>query len=142
MNIVLDASMALAWLFKRADAPEAVIASRGFVEVSRHGALVPGLWFLEVANTLLVFERTRRISELDSVNYLKGLALLTITQDDLPVASVQPRMLELGRRSNLSAYDATYLELAIRNAAVLATFDRRLSEAARAAGVRVFGDPV
>jgi predicted nucleic acid-binding protein len=42
---------------------------------------------------------------------------------------------------NLSAYDATYLELAMHRAATLATFDRKLTAAARAAGVRVLGDP-
>jgi predicted nucleic acid-binding protein len=40
----------------------------------------------------------------------------------------------------LTPYDATYLELAMRRAATLATFNRKLAEAARAAGVRVFGD--
>ena len=48
--------------------------------------------------------------------------------------------MDLGRMYNLTAYDATYLELAMRLAGVLATFDRQLAEAARAAGVRVFGD--
>jgi predicted nucleic acid-binding protein len=46
----------------------------------------------------------------------------------------------LSRVFKLTAYDATYLELAMRRAAVLATFDRQLADAARAAGVRVFGD--
>ena len=133
--------MALAWLFERVDASEAALASHGFVEASRHGAIVPGIWFLEVANTLLVFERSKRISELDSTNYLKGLALLSLAQDEMPIASSQRRALDLGRRYNLTAYDASYLDLSIRQGATLATFDRRLAEAARAAGVRVFGDP-
>ncbi|MGB6689506.1 MAG: type II toxin-antitoxin system VapC family toxin [Terracidiphilus sp.] len=142
MKIVLDASMALGWLIHRADAGEAALARQAFVEVSVHGADVPGLWFAEVANTLLVFERAKRLSEADSTKYLSSLALLAITEDDLPCASVQSRALDLGRRFALSAYDATYLELAMRNAATLATFDRKLVEAARTAGVNVFGDPV
>jgi predicted nucleic acid-binding protein len=99
------------------------------------------LWYAEVANTLLVFERAKRLKEQASLSYLADLALLTITQDDLSPASRQPRVLDLGRMHSLSAYDATYLELAMRRATILATFDRKLAAAARTAGVRVFGDP-
>jgi predicted nucleic acid-binding protein len=49
--------------------------------------------------------------------------------------------MDLARTYKLTAYDATYLELAMRRAATLATFDVKLADAARAAGVRVFGDP-
>jgi predicted nucleic acid-binding protein len=138
--MVLDASMALAWLIERADRTEAALADRAFDEVSASGAQVPALWYAEVANTLLVFERAKRLTVQDSVSYLADIALLTIEQDDLPCASMQPRVLDLGRMYNLTAYDSTYLELAMRRAAVLATFDRKLAGAARAAGARVFGD--
>ena len=67
---------------------------------------------------------------------------MAITLDDLSPASRQTRVLDLGRMHKLTAYDATYLELAMRRAATLATFDRKLADAARAAGGRVFGDPV
>jgi predicted nucleic acid-binding protein len=141
VNIVLDASMALAWLLVRADRIEAALAQRAFHEVSATGAQVPALWFAEVANTLLVFERAKRLTEQDSANYLADLAQLAITQDDLSPALRQTRVLDLGRLHKLSAYDATYLELAMRRAATLATFDRKLAAAARNSGVRVFGDP-
>jgi predicted nucleic acid-binding protein len=142
VNIVLDASMALAWLIVRADGTEAALANRAFGEVSANGAEVPALWYAEVANTLLVFERAKRLTEQDSVSYLADLGLLAIAQDDLPCAPMQARVLDLGRRHGLTAYDAAYLELAMRRAGVLATFDRKLAGAARAAGVRVFGDPM
>ena len=86
MNIVLDASMALAWLIVRADGTEAALANRAFGEVSANGAEVPALWYAEVANTLLVFERAKRLTEQDSVSYLADLGLLAIAQDDLPCA--------------------------------------------------------
>ena len=140
MTIVLDASMALAWLIARADKAESALADEAFGEVSGNGAVVPALWYSEVANTLLVFERARRITEQDSVRYLADVGLLTITEDDLPCASTQPRVLELGRRHKLTAYDACYLELVLRRGGVLATFGRQLADAARSAGVRVFGD--
>ena len=141
MRIVLDASMTLAWLVDRADRTEAALARQAFGEVRAFGAQVPALWYAEVANTLLVFERAKRLSVQDSVSYLSDIALLAIEQDDLPPAAGQARVLDLGRIHDLSAYDATYLELAMRRAAALATFDRKLAAAARNAGVRVFGDP-
>lgn len=141
MSLVLDASMALAWLIVRADPAEAALAKLAFGEVNASGADVPALWYTEVANTLLVFERAKRLTEQASVSYLADLSLLAIVQDDFSPASRQSRVLDLGRVYKLSAYDATYLELAMRRAATLATFDRKLADAARAAGVRVFGDP-
>lgn len=140
MSLVLDASMALAWLIDRADRAEAVIAQRAFDEVSASGAQVPALWYAEVANTLLVFERAKKLTEQDSTVYLSDLALLEITPDDVSPSSRQSRVIDLGRRHKLTAYLATYLELAMRRAAMLATCDRKLAEAARSAGVRVFGD--
>ena len=140
MSIVLDASMALAWLIERADRTEAALAQQAFGEVSASGARVPALWYSEVANTLLVFERAKRLTEQASASYLSDLALMAITLDDLSPALQQSRVLDLGRMHKLTAYDATYLELAMRRVATLATFDRKLAHAARAAGVRVFGD--
>ncbi len=142
MSIVLDASMALAWLIERADPAEASLARQAFDEVNANGARVPALWYSEVANTLLVFERAKRLTEQVSAIYLSDLALMTITLDDLSPELRLTRILDLGRMHKLTAYDATYLELAMRRAATLATFDRKLTDAARAAGVLVFGDAV
>jgi predicted nucleic acid-binding protein len=47
----------------------------------------------------------------------------------------------LARSHGLSSYDATYLELAQRLGAALASFDRQLNGAAAAIGVALFADP-
>jgi predicted nucleic acid-binding protein len=140
VNLVLDASMALAWLIERVDRKEAALARRAFDEVSATGSQVPALWYVEVANTLLVFERAKRLTEQASTSYLADLTLLAIAQDEFPTSSRQSRVLDLGRKYNLTAYDATYLELVLRTGGVLATFDRQLAAAVRKAGWRVFGD--
>jgi predicted nucleic acid-binding protein len=141
VRIVLDASIALAWLIARAERTEAVLADRAFDKVTAYGADVPAFWFAEVANTLLVLERARKLTEQDVSSYLDDLALLKVKQDEVPGGERQGRLIDLSRNHDLSAYQTTYLELAMRLAAVLATFDRKLADAARAAGVRVFGDP-
>ena len=48
-----------------------------------------------------------------------------------------PRVTRLARRHSLSAYDALYLELAVRHGATLTTLDSALARAARAEGIRV-----
>ena len=47
--------------------------------------------------------------------------------------------LSLARRYKLSAYDAAYLELALRTGLQLATLDADLARAAATAGVPIFG---
>ena len=142
MKIILDASLSLAWLMMRPERTEAALADRAFDKVSAYGAEVPAFWYAEVGNTLLVLERAHKLTEQDSALYMADLALLGIVQDEVPGGERQGRVLDLSRIHRLSAYQATYLELAMRRVAVLATFDRKLADAARAAGVRVFGDAV
>ena len=68
------------------------------------------------------------------------------TLDRLPIdvevgaagAALGLKILNLGISYGLSAYDASYLELAIRRGLPLATQDQRLRDAAAAAGVPFF----
>ncbi len=141
MILILDASMALAWLLDRKDPGEAALAGEALDIVCAEGAMVPALWFSEVANALVLAERQRVITAQDSSSYLSGLSIWEIVQDPVLPALSQAQVIQLSRIYKLTAYDATYLELAMRRTATLATFDRQLADAARAAGVRVFGDP-
>jgi predicted nucleic acid-binding protein len=138
--LVLDASMTLAWQFKRVDPGEVLIAERALEALSTVQAVVPALWFAEVANGVLRGERQGVISPKQSASFLNDLSEAEIVADEISPRSRQAFVLDLARKYRLTMYDATYLELAMRRAAVLATFDRKLAEAARGAGVRVFGD--
>jgi len=140
VTLVLDASMSLAWLLKRNAPDEAELAGKCLEHVRASGAMVPALWYPEVANTLLLAERHRVIRADESADFLSGMSFWKIIQDPFPPAESQAQIMHLSRVFKLTAYDATYLELALRRSAPLATFDRKLAEAARQAGVRVFGD--
>ena len=140
MSLVLDASTALAWCIARTDPNEAGLAQQTLANVQLTGACAPALWYAEVANTLLVFERAKRFSQSDSACFLSDLSRLAITPDETPMARLQPQILAAARTYQLTAYDATYLELALRKGTALATFDRKLAEAFRKAGGCVFGD--
>ncbi|MGD0547732.1 MAG: type II toxin-antitoxin system VapC family toxin [Terracidiphilus sp.] len=142
MILVLDASMALSWLLKRNNPAEAVLSGQALDVVRASGAMVPALWYPEVANALLLAERQKVITVEVTANFFSNLSYWEIVQDSALPALFHVQVTQLGRVYKLTAYDATYLELAMRRAATLATFDRKLAAAARAAGVRVLGDPV
>ncbi len=129
---VLDCSITLAWFFEDeadgyAEAVEDSLASAS--------AVVPSLWSLEVANGLLVGERRRRTTEAKVTQFLALLRSLPITADDETAARAWSETLPLARAHHLSAYDAAYLELAVRRGLPLAALDEKLAAAAEAVGV-------
>ncbi len=140
MELILDASAALAWFVQRKDAHEAALAEKILSTVERHEATVPTIWQIEVINGLLVAERSRLSDPAKSLRFLGELAALPIIEDRAGAASVQSEVLALGRKYGLTAYDAVYLELSLRAGRALATFDRQLANAMRKAGGQVFGD--
>ena len=96
------------------------------------------VWTLEVANALLVGERRRRTTPADAARFLAILASFPITVDDQTAAHAWHETTHLARAHGLSAYDASYLELAIRLGVPLATLDDKLKAAAIAVGVPLF----
>ena len=97
--------------------------------------LTRSIWPLEVANVLLVAERRHRLTPADSARFVELLAGLPITVDHSGQHLAHGRILDLAHRAGLSAYDASYLELAMRLGVPLATADDRLCDAADASGV-------
>ena len=140
MRLVLDASVVLSWFVERPDAQEVALAAEVLTNVERGEAVVPLLWFAEIANGLLVAEARNLANSNKTAKFLGELAAMPIAEDSVRPRHVQREVLSLGRRYGLTAYDATYLELTLRIGVPLATFDQKLAEAARTAGVRVFGD--
>ncbi len=130
--------MALAWLFERDSQEEAEVAAGALDALAEEEALVPTLWHAEVVNALLVGERRGAVSEARVADYLERLARLPIHTDDIPPSTRREGVLALARIHSLSAYDAVYLDLALRRNLTLATFDRRLAAAMRKAGGVLF----
>ncbi len=139
-SLVLDASMTLAWLLTRASPVEQHLAANCLAAVRNNEAIVPDLWHVEIANVLCLYERRRILTAEASDGFLMLLNSLPIDTDDARIGSRREPIRLLARRHGLSGYDALYLDLALRRDATLATFDRRLADACRAAGGRVLGD--
>ncbi len=89
---------------------------------------------------MLVGERRRVVTEAQVIDYLNRLYRLPIATDDAAPASRRDMVMAMGREYALSAYDAFYLDLALRTNARMATFDVRLADAMRRAGGGVFGE--
>lgn len=127
-DLVLDASVTLAWCF---DDESDAYADTVLDSMENLVAVVPALWFSEVANAIAVAERRGRIRRAEIARVVGLISSIAISVDH--TLAVQPwitNVTSLTRRTNLSAYDATYLELAMRLGLPLATTDRVLRRAA------------
>ena len=132
MAFVLDCSVAMAWVF----ADEATVATARLLDsLVGDRAYVPSLWPVEVASVLLATTRRGRIGLEEWPAICANLEALPIEIDPVSPSRAWGATLDLARRHELSAYDAMYLELAVRLQIPLATLDRKLRTAGQAAGI-------
>ncbi len=101
-------------------------------------AAVPSIWSLEVVNVLVVAERIGRLSEAESTRFIALLNQLPILVEHDLYENKMSDLLSLGKKYNLSSYDASYLELAMRGGLPLATLDKNLRQACKKAKVPVY----
>ena len=134
MSFVVDNSIALAWCFEdeQTDASQALLD-----RVVETGAAAPQLWPLEALNGLLSAERRGRLAAGVRHRLAGLLSDLPITIDDETAGRVWVATAQLAERHRLTAYDAAYLELAVRLGLPLATADQALMDAARDEGVKL-----
>ena len=136
MSLVLDSSMALAWLFEDENSDQ---ATNVLDQVTEIGATVPSLWRLEGANALLMAVRRGRIDTEFRDASLRDLAALSIVIDSETDHQAWSTTLHLADCYKLTLYDAAYLELAQRLGLPLATLDQALVNAAVGIGVTLCG---
>ena len=129
---VLDASYTFQWLFEDEASAEGDAA---LAAVRLIGALVPSLWFVEIVNGLGIAERRSRVTSAQVTEGLHLLRSVPVSVDEAPTLTWSDAVLALMRAHRLTAYDATYLELAVRRGLPLATRDKALRQAATAVGV-------
>ena len=133
-DFVLDASVTLAWLIDVSIDPYALRVRRLLLKGRK--ALVPSLWQLELANGFVMAERRGILTATETEQILRNFetvlaSAIQIIHDPVPVG----RVVSIARSSGLTAYDATYLQLAKQEQLPIATLDRGLAQAAKSAGV-------
>src|SRR5262245_491281 len=131
-NLVIDASLAAAWCFPDESTDFTIAALKA---VSQQPAFAPRLWAYEVRNSVLMGVRRGRISETHAAAFLRSIHDLDFHLTD-PVS--YDEVFQLGKTYTLAFYDAAYLDLAMREGAVLASLDDALCKAAVKAGVVLF----
>ena len=136
---MIDASIALAWCFPD---EQSEYADKVLVALEGKTILVPAIWSLEITNAMLVGERKKRLGQPEILRFNTLLRSLPVLQDVQPIGDQIGNILPLAREHNLTAYDAAYLELAIRHGASLATLDSPLEKATKLAGVAIFSPEV
>jgi len=136
MAFVLDCSVTMAWIFPD-EATDATDRLRNELLDTR--AFVPALWPVETTNALLVATRRGRIAKEEWPALRTHLDALQIDIDPISSSRTWGTVLDLANAYGISAYDAMYLELAVRMHLPLATLDQRLRAGGRSAGVDVLG---
>ena len=136
--LVLDASAALAWIYIRRDPAEADRARRVLAHLNDQPAIVPDFWHLEVVNALLTGQRRGVVTLSMALDFLAKLDCLPIETDRSSMSERKAHIFALAREYGLTAYDATYLDVALRSGTALVSFDRKLARAQQAAGVPSF----
>jgi predicted nucleic acid-binding protein len=135
--LVLDVSVTVSFLLQDELSSAAMHGLAAIQESSVGSVFVPGHFWLEVTNALLVAERRQRASRAETTEALRIAFDLPLTTDDETNQRCPDESIFLAREHSLTVYDAAYLELALRRRADLATVDKALARAAKSAGVRV-----
>ena len=96
-----------------------------------NACVVPSLWCYELSNVLLSSKKRNRIND-NQINEIVNLIYdLPVEIENINFCYIQNNIFNIANDNNLSAYDASYLELAIRFNCSLATLDKKLIDVAK-----------
>ena len=129
-EFVLDNSVVCGWLLPAQSTPYTHAVRERLDSAS---ACVPALWELELTNLLRTTCLRQRLNAQQAQQLLVHIGQMPITVDRQAVR--RSELLALALRFGLTAYDAAYLELALRRQLPIATLDNALASAAMASGV-------
>ncbi len=138
MSFVLDTSVTMRWFFGDGKPRELAYAREVLEAMKDVAARVPITWGLEVSNVIAKAEAKGWVTEARSEVFLEMLKGVDINPDMATFQQALSDTLQVARRYRLSAYDASYLELAMRTGLPLATLNEDLQKAAKKAGVKRF----
>lgn len=132
-SFVADASVAIAWVHPAQATPETEAMLDRIA--AGHSLVVPALWPLEVANALTVLRRRRKLTPDEARTAIDIIRELPAVIDHEAAAVAFTRLVDLASEHELTVYDATYIELAMRRQLPLASNDVRMKHAAVRAGL-------
>ncbi|MBN2495003.1 MAG: type II toxin-antitoxin system VapC family toxin [Deltaproteobacteria bacterium] len=136
-RFVVDNSVVMGWCFEdeSSEYADAVLD-----RLTKSEAIVPGIWPLEVVNVLLLAERRGRISRSGAMRFIELLRSLPIVVEQEPPGRVFSEIRSLAREAEITAYDASYLDLALRDGLPVASLDKAMRRAASRLQIPVLGE--
>jgi predicted nucleic acid-binding protein len=136
MRFVIDNSVVMRWLFGDGAGADIDYAKRILAIMQQDGsrAVAPAVWPLEVGNVIVRAELRNLLPEARSTEFLALLQDMAIEIEFRSTERALSDTLQLARRHRLSTYDASYLELALREGLPLATNDTDLRKALERTG--------
>lgn len=132
MAFILDASIAIAWVVS---SQATAYTRRIRLRAKREPYHVPAIFAAEVTNVLVVLERRGILTEGGAESAADVLDRLRPIVHEISLGISQLR--SLASRYELTAYDASYLALAFDLRLPVASGDRPLKTALKAAGVKL-----
>lgn len=131
MRFVIDNSVVMRWLFGDGTNADIDYAEKilGILQQDGSVAMAPAVWPLEVGNVIVRAESRNQLSEARSAEFLALLQDMAIETEAQSTSHALSETRQLARRYGLSTYDASYLELALREGLALATNDADLRKA-------------
>lgn len=135
-RFVLDAIATLAWLFDEDGA-----AGRLGPLLAAGDPVAPWIWRLEVVNAVLVSERRKLLTAAQSGRLLGLLDEWNVETIGEPEGRPLSALAQTARPHQMSAYDATYLELAVSLGLPLCTLDGAMQRAAKSLGIPLTIEP-
>lgn len=129
--VVLDNSAAIAMLAP--DEQDDAYTRKLLLQTDRVRFIAPVLWRYEFANALRMLQKRNRIAEHEFSQLFEDLDALEI---EVVHDTQEPSTLRnISLQHAVTAYDAAYLELALRRNVAMATCDKQLKAAAEKAGI-------
>jgi predicted nucleic acid-binding protein len=133
-RFVLDNTVTMAWCFAE-EATEFTDTQLSRLSDLSDSAIVPALRLYEVVNVTELAVRKGRITQEKADAFLESLGDLPIEVENPTRRRIFVSVRELVGQYQLTAYDASYLELALRRNLPIASSDKPLTKAAHAAGI-------
>lgn len=136
IELVLDASVSLAWFLK--ESPERAAYAAAVSAAAADGAIlhVPVQWGIEMGHVLLREHRRKVLNRVKLEQAFEDLESFDIRVHLEPFTA--RRVVELARRYHLQGYDTLYFDLARTLGLPLATLDHGHRQAARTHNLKVF----
>jgi predicted nucleic acid-binding protein len=124
--LILDTSAAMALFLQEEQGVQVEEKIRSLLAVNGQ-IFVPSLFWYEVGNTLVTAKRKKRIDSDELLGIEYDLAQLPIATDQIPDAAIRSRIREIAQNSDLTFYDASYVELSRRLNVPLLSFDKQIT---------------